>query len=359
MYIGDSKMGSLETRAYVAHTQDYYLCPLSAVQVPQAELARLLEPVWEQKQKLSTVYRPLTQEEIKHGEERQTLAEGFMYEVTQRAKLDGEEIEWQEQRLVVHSFKHAERQQKALDVRIKKAQSAIAELNIRGRGRKVLTGDELKKAVDKILLKHHVDGIVTVSYHTETHTIHKRAYKDHPARTIEKSKTTVSSEIDPLAYQNTVRCLGWRVYASNDLQLSLNEAVLAYREQYFVERGFGRYKGKPLGLMPLYLCSEDRIKGLIRLLSIGLRILCLFEFSVRKALNDGGEKIAGIYKGNPKRATAKPTAEMMLKSFKWITLTEVELNGAIRHVLSPMTAVQKQILELAGLPVTIYSTLSG
>ena len=111
--------------------------------------------------------------------------------------------------------------------------------------------------------------------------------------------------------------------------------------------------------MPLYLCSEDRIKGLIRLLSIGLRILCLFEFSVRKALNDGGEKIAGIYKGNPKRATAKPTAEMMLKSFKWITLTEVELNGAIRHVLSPMTAVQKQILELAGLPVTIYSTLSG
>ena len=54
LYIGDSKMGSLETRAYVAHTQDYYLCPLSAVQVPQAELARLLEPVWEQKQKLST-----------------------------------------------------------------------------------------------------------------------------------------------------------------------------------------------------------------------------------------------------------------------------------------------------------------
>nr|VFJ66080.1 MAG: hypothetical protein BECKFM1743C_GA0114222_104113 [Candidatus Kentron sp. FM]VFJ70723.1 MAG: hypothetical protein BECKFM1743A_GA0114220_105583 [Candidatus Kentron sp. FM]VFK23779.1 MAG: hypothetical protein BECKFM1743B_GA0114221_109462 [Candidatus Kentron sp. FM] len=68
--------------------------------------------------------------------------------------------------------------------------------------------------------------------------------------------------------------------------------------------------------MPLYLCSEDRIKGLIRLLSIGLRILCLFEFSVRKALNDGGEKLAGIYKGNPKCATAKPTAEMMLKSFK-------------------------------------------
>ena len=42
LLIGDSKMGSLETRAYVAHTEDHYLCPLSAVQIPQAKLEELL-----------------------------------------------------------------------------------------------------------------------------------------------------------------------------------------------------------------------------------------------------------------------------------------------------------------------------
>ena len=70
--------------------------------------------------------------------------------------------------------------------------------------------------------------------------------------------------------------------------------MLAHREQYLSERGFARYKGKVLGLTPLYLNSENRIKGLIRLLSIGLRILCLLEFSVRKALSEQGKKLAAM-----------------------------------------------------------------
>ena len=149
------------------------------------------------------------------------------------------------------------------------------------------------------------------------------------------------------------------MYASNDARLSLSEAVLAYREEYLIERGFGRYKGKVLGLTPLYLSSEERIKGLIRLLSIGLRILCLLEFSVRKALSEQGGKIAGIYRGNPKRATANPTAEMMLKAFEWVNLTEVELDGVKHRCLSPLSAVQERILELMGFPATIYLALTG
>jgi len=64
----------------------------------------------------------------------------------------------------------------------------------------------------------------------------------------------------------------------------MSEAVLAYRQEYLIEHGFARYKGKTLGLTPLYLSSTTRVKGLIRLLSIGLRVLCLLEFSVREAL---------------------------------------------------------------------------
>nr|VFK00805.1 MAG: hypothetical protein BECKH772A_GA0070896_102034 [Candidatus Kentron sp. H]VFK04715.1 MAG: hypothetical protein BECKH772C_GA0070978_102014 [Candidatus Kentron sp. H] len=124
--------------------------------------------------------------------------------------------------------------------------------------------------------------------------------------------------------------------------------------KYLSERGFARYKGKVLGLTPLYLNSENRIKGLIRLLSIGLRILCLLEFSVRKALSEQGKKLAAIYRGNPKRASTKPTAEMMLELFEWITLTEIHLNGVKHRHLSPLSAVQQQILELMGLTITVY-----
>ena len=83
--------------------------------------------------------------------------------------------------------------------------------------------------------------------------------------------------------------------------------MLAYREEYLIERGFNRLRGKPLGMTPLYINSTDRIKGLIRLLCIGLRVLCLVEYAVREALREKSEKLAGIYAGNPKRSTARPT----------------------------------------------------
>jgi len=359
LLIGDCKMSALEIRSYVAFSGDHYLSPLSAVQMPQATLEKLLEPMWRDEQDVTTVYRPQSEEEIEREEEPEALAEGFVYAETLSAEVEGEAIEWQEQGLVVRSFKHAERQQKALDARLDKAQSAIAQLNERGRGRKVLTGNELLAAVEKILDKYQVAGILRVTYHTKTQTIRKRAYKDRPARTEEKSETTLASTIDSQAYQNVVRCLGWRVYVSNDLELCLSEAVLAYREEYLIERGFGRYKGKVLGLTPLYLSDENRIKGLVRLLSIGLRILCLLEFSVRKALDEQGEKLAGIYRGNSKRATANPTAEMMLKAFEWINLTEIHIDDKIHCVLSPLSEVQERILSLLGFPTTIYLALNG
>ena len=99
------------------------------------------------------------------------------------------------------------------------------------------------------------------------------------------------------------------------------------REEYLIERGFNRLRGKILGLTPLYLSSTTRIKGLIRLLSIGLRVLCLVEFAVREALREKDEKLDGIYAGNPKRATARPTTEMMLRTFVGITLVVVSLCG--------------------------------
>jgi transposase len=287
------------------------------------------------------------------------LAKGFVSEQTLRAEIEGEEIEWPEQRLVVHSFQHAERQQQMLDTRLQQAQSEIAEFNRRGRGRKVWAGDELPVVIDKILAKHRVAGILTLSYPTESCTVHKRASREHPARTIEERETTVHTEIDRLAYQNAVRGLGWRVYVSNDSRLSLDEAVRAYREEYLIERGFGRYKGKVLGLTPLYLSSDARIKGLVRLLSIGLRVLCRLEFSVRKALGERGGKFPGIYRGNPKRATTHPTAEMMLKAFEWVSLTGIELNGAKHRCRSPLSAVQERILELLDFPTTIYLALTG
>ncbi|HAT8179534.1 TPA: hypothetical protein JA361_08705 [Legionella pneumophila] len=53
LYVGDCKMASMATSAYVTKSGDHYLCPLSSVQVPDAELAILLEPVRSNQQTLT------------------------------------------------------------------------------------------------------------------------------------------------------------------------------------------------------------------------------------------------------------------------------------------------------------------
>src|SRR5215813_8394305 len=45
-YVGDCKMAALGTRAAIVAYGDYYLCPLSAKQMPEAALAHVLAPIW-------------------------------------------------------------------------------------------------------------------------------------------------------------------------------------------------------------------------------------------------------------------------------------------------------------------------
>lgn len=57
-----------------------------------------------------------------------------MYEETRQAEVEGEPIEWQEQRLVVRSFKHVKRQQKALDARLDQGQGGHRRTQREGTG---------------------------------------------------------------------------------------------------------------------------------------------------------------------------------------------------------------------------------
>jgi hypothetical protein len=64
--------------------------------------------------------------------------------------------------------------------------------------------------------------------------------------------------------------------------------------------------------------------------------LNLLEWKARRRKACLDEKLAGLSAGNPKRATARPTAEKMLAAFKEITLLLIEeLNQLLFLVASP------------------------
>ncbi len=56
------------------------------------------------------------------------------------------------------------------------------------------------------------------------------------------------------------------------------------------------------------------------LLTIALRGFTLIEFQVRRQLQNHNQELAGLYAGNPKRATKRPCAEQLLGAFCEITL---------------------------------------
>jgi transposase len=163
------------------------------------------------------------------------------------------------------------------------------------------------------------------------------------------------------AVAQAVRRLGWRVYATTQprAQLSLEQAVLAYREEYVVERGMGRLKGRPLSVAPLYLQDEAHVTGLIRLLVLALRVLTLLEYTVRRQLAIQHDQLTGLYAGNPKRATARPTAEALLRAFQDITLSAVTRGGQTQRHVTPLSCVHQRILELLDFSPSIYASLAA
>jgi transposase len=101
----------------------------------------------------------------------------------------------------------------------------------------------------------------------------------------------------------------------------------------------------------MYLEREDHATGLIRLWSLGLRVLTRLEFGVRRRLATAKTTLAGLSVGNPKRATAHPTAERLLEAFQGLTLTVIREGRRRRRHLTPLSRVHQRILALLDFPV--------
>jgi transposase len=355
LYVGDSKMAAQATRAYVQGQGDYYLCPLSKKQLAEATLAEYLAPVWAQ----AVVPVPLVREAATG--ERQEIAVGFERSVTVTHTLAERVLTWTERHLVVRSHQFATAAEQALRLRLDKAQRELAQLNARKQGKKRLaTRTELHAAALAILARHHSAGLVKLTISEQVEERPVRAYGARPASVRSEHIFTLQAEVDELAVQEATRHLGWRVYATNQPQptLSLEQAVLAYRAEFLVEHNFARLKGRPLSLTPMYLQSDQRATGLIHLLSICLRILVLLQFQVRRHLAEHNDVLAGLYAGNPKRTTSRPTAEALLEAFRNITLSCVTLNHQRFRHLSPLSDLQIKILTLLDLSSAIYDHLT-
>jgi transposase len=127
---------------------------------------------------------------------------------------------------------------------------------------------ELVQAADQIITKNRVQSLFDLSCTENIEQIHQRKYRERPAGIIEQHTFQVTYTVESAQIEQQMELLGWRVYATDHpkKELSLADAVVVCRQEYLIEHCFGRLKGQPLSLRPMFLQREDHIKGLIKVI---------------------------------------------------------------------------------------------
>jgi transposase len=365
LFVGDCKMSALETRAYLAQHQDMYLSPLPLTgATAEAMEAWITEGV--AKGNAGALERIVRTNDRGH---KVLAAEGYEFERTCSALGDaGDATAWKERVLVVRSLMHAAQQAAGLEKRLCQAETKLAALTPpRGRGKRQITDEAtLMEAIALVLKEHRVEGLLSVTWDKQveqtTHYVGRgRGSVHREKRVVQKTRyhlTHIARQADTIAALS--QRFGWKAFVTNagPKRLSLREAVLGYRNEYRVERIFHRLKSR-LHIAPLFVKLNEQIEGLTYLLTLGVRVLTVTEFVLRRSLETEQASLPGLHPENKQKMTDKPTAERILKAFSDVSLTIIKHAAGedILRRLTPLSGVQEDILQRLGLGTALYRQL--
>jgi len=352
LLVSDCKAGALETRSEIASENGFYLFPLAKIgQIPE-ELEELIKNP------------PMTPEPIilsevkdKHGNPTK-VGKGFVVE--KEMKCDTHI--WNERWLIVRSDSHAQRQNQARTERLTKAETALNKLTPKKEEER---GNFFQRSLN-ILKKYSVENLISIQVE-EIVSQQKRYLKrgrptqNTPYEVIKIRQLQLNLVLNPERIEQEKLLAGWRIYVTNmpHSRMRLEQSVKYYRDEWLVERSFHRFKGGNLPVLPLFLRLEERIKGLMMLLTIALQVLTSIEFVIQRELATNCETVSGLVPGNPQMATSRPTTERILNKFQQLNLVITHTGKYIKaFMVEKLTPLQRQLLSLIEVPIEIYESLS-
>jgi len=362
LFVGDCKMSALATRTHVARCHDFYLSPLPLTGATAEAMKAWITTGVAQGEagEIERIFRT--------NDRGQTVLVAEGYELERTCGGQGGETAWTERVLVLRSPMHAQQQAAGLETRLSHAEDKLAALTPpRGRGKRQLTDEAtLMAAIDLVLQEQRVEGLLTVTWEkqVEQHTQYVgrgRGSQSRSQRVVEHTRyhiTRLARQADTIA-QLTHR-FGWKAFVTNAGQprLSLQEAVLCYRNAYRVERVFNRLKSR-VHIAPLFVKLNAQIEGLTYLLTLGVRVLTVMEFVLRQSLQHDQAHLPGLHPENKAKMTDKPTAERILKAFADVSLTIIKTAAGeeILRRLTPLSGLQEDILQRQGFGTALYRQL--
>lgn len=356
LFVGDSKLHSAQNLAEIHRAGGWVLTPLQMTGHMPEHFAQWLR---QQPKRLTPLYLPEA-----NGNQRRV---GRGYEVTHtltwKDPESGETVSVPLRVFMVQRDAFKKKQLHGLHQRLQRAEAAVKKLH----GQRCDTPAEqadLEAEVQAQLTAAAVSEYLSVRVHWRTQQEEKLVGRGRPGpqrrtQTLTYHLARVTIWRKPAAIRAYEQAAGWRAYATNvpASGLTLPQAVEKYAGQWQPERGFERLKGGWLRVAPVFLRTDEHIRGLMFLLSIVLRAFTLIEFVVRRELQAQHATLAGLYDGVPRKTTARPTTERLLNAFQGITLLQIRVGQQIHYQLSGFSALHRRILELLGLPSSLYTAL--
>lgn len=359
LYVGDCKMAALATRAELAAQGDYYLMPLPMTGDTHKQFDGWLDQLLSGQAKTQDLWH-----------DKELLGHGWEFTRVLQAKVDGKPIAWTERVQLLRSPALTHKKQTDLEERLRRAEQAVRALTPPvGPGKKQCREEpSLQAAVSVILERCDVPGLLRVTWERQERQQTRyvgpgRGSAKRATRTevqVRYQITAVGRESATIEAQR--QRLGWRVQVTNSPkeQLSLLASVLSYRSGWCLERDFHLLKDNPLGIRPLYVKSDAQIGGLVRLMTLALRMLSLVEMQGRRGMTTTGEKVKGYYSGQPGRQTDSPSGQRILETVtrQRLTLFGTKTLTGTEWQLAPLPEIVKQILGFLGLSETLYTRLT-
>jgi transposase len=225
---------------------------------------------------------------------------------------------------------------------------------------KLKTREAIDKKCAGILKKHKTDDFFTYKITKHQTTRYKNKTPGRPsAKTTQKEKVvekyfSVEIDFNEEAFQKALSHCGYFPLLTNQSrdQLTIETAMLRYKEQYKCEHIFRRSKG-PYSIEPIYLHTPDRIEAFLFLFKIALQIIVLIERSARTNIE---KRDRGLDRFMPnKHDVRNPRTEYLLKAFEDIVKGNMPLpDGEVYGFVSELNGLQLDILSILDVPAHYY-----
>jgi transposase len=342
LYVADCKLATIGNMNYIAGNGGRFVSVLPRTRKEDAVFR-------ERVRKEKIIWRPLWNKTDEKGdlvdcfsvcEEPVIVPEGYRlwwFHSTRKTELD----------LAARSGKLQRTEQ-----RLRRLQESLRSPRSRMRDR-----GKVQDAVAKILQGCHVEDWIRVDIHEHQDETYRQQKRGRPGKnTVYVRK--VSTRID-LDYSIDAEQLGRErqtdgifPLVTNDLKLSAQDVLHAYKRQPQIEKRFEQLK-TDFAVAPVFLKDVGRIEALFCVYFFALLTEALLERELRQAMQR--EAIASLPLYPEGRPCRQPTTRRLIDLFGPIQRHTLQpARGEPTTLVTELSPVHRKLLRLLGLPAILY-----